>query len=132
MNSKKNPSQGKRPVNLDLTSLQFPLPSLVSITHRISGIILFVGLIFLFWAFDVSLSSPAGFDAVKDAITGNALAKIVCWGLLSALGYHLVAGIRHLLMDIGYGESLEGGQRGSQLVIVISAVLVILSGVWVW
>jgi len=44
----------------------------------------------------------------------------------------LVAGIRHLLMDLGLGETLEGGKRGSKAVLVISAVLIVLAGVWLW
>ena len=61
----------KRPVNLDLSTIHFPLPALTSITHRVTGVILFVGLIFGFWALDASLSSPAGFDAVRDALAHN-------------------------------------------------------------
>ncbi len=53
-------------------------------------------------------------------------------GLLSALLYHLVAGVRHLIMDMGIGETLEGGKLGSKIVIVISVVLIVLVGVWVW
>lgn len=44
----------------------------------------------------------------------QSLAKLVIWGLLSALLYHLVAGVRHLVMDAGVGETLEGGKRGSK------------------
>ena len=36
------------------------------------------------------------------------LAKLILWGILSALLYHLVAGIRHLIMDMGIGETLRG------------------------
>lgn len=93
---------------------------------------LFIGLIFLMWAFQVSLSSPTGFNAVIDVMAHNFLAKLVLWGLLSALGFHFVAGVRHLVMDMGHGETLEGGQRGAQLTIIISAVLVVMAGVWVW
>ena len=60
------------------------------------------------------------------------LAKLVIWGLLSALLYHLVAGVRHLVMDAGVGETLEGGKRGSKIVIAIAVVLIGLAGVWVW
>ncbi|GHC31110.1 succinate dehydrogenase, cytochrome b556 subunit [Aidingimonas halophila] len=122
----------KRPVNLDLSTITFPLPALTSIAHRITGIILFIGLIFAFWALDVSLSSPQGFEAVRDALAHNILAKLVAWGLLSALAFHFVAGIKHLLMDINIGVTLEGGVRKSQITVVVSAVLVILAGVWVW
>ena len=60
------------------------------------------------------------------------LAKLVSWGLLSALLYHLVAGVRHLIMDMGVGETLEGGKQGSKIVIAVSAVLIVIAGVWVW
>jgi succinate dehydrogenase / fumarate reductase cytochrome b subunit len=122
----------KRPVNLDLTTIQFPLPALTSIAHRITGVILFVGLIFAFWALDKSLSSPEGFAAVKDALANNILAKLIAWGLLSALAFHFVAGIKHMLMDAGYGVTLEAGTKKAQAIVVISAVLIILAGVWVW
>jgi len=51
---------------------------------------------------------------------------------LSALLYHLVAGVRHLIMDMGIGETLEGGKLGSQIVIAVSAVVIVLLGVWIW
>ena len=60
------------------------------------------------------------------------LAKLVIWGLLSALLYHLVAGVRHLIMDMGIGETLEGGKLGSQIVLDVSAVVIVLAGVWIW
>ncbi|WP_423246198.1 succinate dehydrogenase, cytochrome b556 subunit, partial [Pseudomonas viridiflava] len=50
----------------------------------------------------------------------------------SALIYHLVAGVRHLIMDAGVGETLEGGKRGSVIVIVVSAILIAAGGVWLW
>ncbi|SHF01062.1 succinate dehydrogenase subunit C [Modicisalibacter ilicicola DSM 19980] len=122
----------KRPVNLDLSTIKFPLPALVSITHRITGVILFVGLIFAFWALDVSLSSPLGFETVREALETGFLAKLIAWGLLSALSFHFVAGLRHLLMHFDIGIELEGGTQTAKITFVTSAVLVILAGVWVW
>lgn len=122
----------KRPVNLDLSTIHFPLPALTSIIHRITGVILFVGLVFAFWALDASLSSPAGFDAVSDAFESNILVKLIAWGLVSALAYHFVAGVKHLIMDADIGVTLEGSVRKAQATVVISAVLVILAGVWIW
>ncbi len=122
----------KRPVNLDLSTIKFPLPALTSITHRISGVILFVGLIFGFWALDASLSSPEGFEAVRNAFEHNILVKLIAWGLLSALAFHFVAGIKHLLMDVNIGVELNSAYKKAQITVVASAVLVILAGVWVW
>ncbi|MNZ78969.1 Succinate dehydrogenase cytochrome b556 subunit [compost metagenome] len=121
----------KRPVNLDLRTIQLPVTAYTSIAHRISGVILFLGIAVLLYALDLSLTSEEGFEQVKACLT-SPLAKFVIWGLLSALLYHMVAGIRHLIMDMGIGETLEGGKLGSKIVIAISAVLIVLAGVWVW
>ncbi|MCF7982485.1 MAG: succinate dehydrogenase, cytochrome b556 subunit, partial [Pseudomonadales bacterium] len=58
--------------------------------------------------------------------------KLIIWVVLSALIYHLVAGIKHLLMDFGIGETLKGGQVGAKLTLAISAALILLAGVAIW
>ncbi len=121
----------QRPVNLDLRTIKLPVTAYTSILHRISGVILFVGLAVLLYALDKSLESEDGFKQVA-AFLASPLAKFVIWGLLSALLYHLVAGVRHLIMDVGVGETLEGGKLGSQIVLVVSAVVIVLAGVWIW
>jgi len=121
----------KRPVNLDLTTIQLPITAYTSIVHRISGVLLFLGVAVMLYVLDLSLSSAEGFAQAK-AFLGGSLAKLVVWGLLSALLYHMVAGVRHLVMDAGVGETLEGGKQGSKIVIAVSAVLIVLAGVWVW
>jgi succinate dehydrogenase / fumarate reductase, cytochrome b subunit len=40
--------------------------------------------------------------------------------------------VRHLMMDMGIGESLEGGKLGSKIVIAVSVVVIVLAGVWIW
>ncbi|HMW49414.1 MAG TPA: succinate dehydrogenase, cytochrome b556 subunit, partial [Cellvibrionaceae bacterium] len=89
------------------------------------------GVLGLLWLLDATLSSEAGFAAVQKCLSSPG-AKIVIWGIFSALAYHLVAGIRHLIMDMGVGESLEGGRLGAKLVLVIAAVLIVGLGVWLW
>jgi succinate dehydrogenase / fumarate reductase cytochrome b subunit len=121
----------KRPVNLDISTIRLPLAAWASITHRISGVIVFVGIAVLLCLFDKSLSGPAGFADVQ-ALGANPVFKFVVWALLSALAYHMVAGIKHLLLDFGIGETKEGGPRGARIVIAVSAVLIVLLGVWVW
>lgn len=123
--------ENKRPVNLDLTQFKFPLPALTSIVHRVTGVALFVGLVFLMYGLDLSLSSEQGFADAK-ALLDNVLVKFVIWGVVSALLFHLVAGIKHLVMDAGIGETLEGGLLGAKITIVVSVALIVLAGVWIW
>lgn len=121
----------KRPVNLDLGKFHFPLPAITSIIHRISGVILFVGVAFMLYGLDMSLSGEEGFNRVNELLN-SFLAKLIIWGILSALLYHLVAGIKHLLMDMGIGEELKTGRLAAKLSLVISVILIVLAGVWVW
>ena len=122
----------KRPVNLDLSTIKFPVTAIASITHRVAGVAIFLALRILLWMLDRSLASPESFADLKELMMTSLLVKLVVWGILSVLLYHLVAGIRHLIMDTGVGESLEGGRRGAKLAFIISAVLILLVGVWIW
>jgi|TARA_R100001039_G_C1759061_1_gene57003 succinate dehydrogenase / fumarate reductase cytochrome b subunit len=121
----------KRPVNLDLSTIKFPVTAIASITHRVTGVAIFLALPILLWMLDRSLASPESFADLKELMT-SPLVKLVVWAILAVLLYHLVAGIRHLVMDAGVGETLEGGQRGAKLVFIISVVLILLVGGWIW
>ncbi len=121
----------KRPVNLDITTIHMPLAALTSITHRISGVIVFVGIAILLWLLDVSLSNEEAFNSISVS-TLSGFAKFLVWGVLAALAFHMVAGVKHLLMDIGIGESHSAGPLGAKQTIIVSTVLVIVLGVWIW
>jgi succinate dehydrogenase / fumarate reductase, cytochrome b subunit len=120
-----------RPVNLDFRTFKLPLPAITSILHRISGGFIFVGVGLLLYLLDLSLQSEAGFARATELL-GNTFLKLLLWAVLSGLIYHLVAGFKHLLMDLGIGESLAGGLLAARLVVVVSAFLIILAGVWLW
>lgn len=121
----------KRPVNLDLGTIQLPLAAWTSITHRISGVIVFFGTGILLWVLSASLTSEASFSALG-GLAGSFVGKFVLWGILTALAYHMVAGCKHLLMDAGIGETREAAPMAAKVVIVVSVVLAALLGVWVW
>lgn len=120
-----------RPKNLDLTTIELPLPAKASILHRISGFALFFAVAFMLVALNASLESAESFAEMK-ATFDSGLAKLIIWLILSALGYHLVAGVKHLLMDAGIGESKEGGKIGAIITLVSGAIVIALAGVWVW
>ncbi|HEX4501377.1 MAG TPA: succinate dehydrogenase cytochrome b556 subunit [Scandinavium sp.] len=122
----------QRPVNLDLKTIRFPVTAIASILHRVSGVITFVAVGILLWLLGTSLSSPEGFQ-VASAIMSGFFVKFILWGILTALAYHAVVGIRHLMMDFGYlEETLEVGVRSANICFVITVVLSLLAGVLVW
>lgn len=111
--------------------MRLPITAWTSITHRATGVILFLGTAILLWALDTSLSSADGFAQVQECLS-SPLAKFVIWGILAAGIYHSLAGVKHLIMDFGIGESMEGGILGARIVIGCSAVLILLAGIWIW
>lgn len=123
--------KGQRPVDLPLHTFAWPLAAIASITHRITGVLLFVGIALLLYLADLALGSEEGFAAAAKLI-GEPLPKLILLAVLAALTFHIVAGIKHLLLDFHIGDSLVGGRVGAQLSIVITVVLVALMGVWLW
>lgn len=122
----------KRPVNLDLRTIKQPLPAITSILHRVSGVALFFGAIFMMYALSLSLESQAGFNEAAEMLQESFLAKLIAWGLVSALLYHFFAGIKHLIMDLGHCEELESGRLAAKVTLVVAVVAILLAGVWIW
>jgi len=111
--------------------MRLPITAWASITHRASGVFLFVGMAVLLWVLDASLASPESFAALQESLD-NPLLKLVIWALMSGLIYHSLAGVKHLVMDFGIGETMAGGILGVRLVVALSAVLILLAGIWIW
>jgi succinate dehydrogenase / fumarate reductase, cytochrome b subunit len=120
-----------RPVNLDIAAMRLPITAITSIIHRATGVLLFVLIPFALYGLDRSLASQAGFDAIKSFMT-NPIMKIVIWFSFSGLFYHIIAGVRHLLMDIGVAEEKSSGKIGAWLVIVLAVAASALLAVREW
>ena len=118
-----------RPVNLKVTSL--PITAVVSIAHRITGMVLFVGAAFLLYLLDLALTSEKGLAEVRSVLDGG-IAKLGMWVTLVALGYHFVAGIKHLLLDFHVGDTIPAARAGAWATLALTALIAVLSGVWVW
>lgn len=125
------PVKNQRPINLNLFTIKQPIPAIVSILHRISGVVLFLFIPILLWALSASLASPQSFDELQQVLT-EPTARFIFWCFLAAFIYHFVAGIRHLLMDIHVGEELKSGRVTAILTMLISFILIALAGVWLW
>ncbi len=121
----------QRPVNLDLATISLPVHAAVSILHRISGVALLPGGIFLLWLMGLSLASEEQFEQVR-ALLNAWYWKLFLWLVLVALIYHFCAGMPHLLMDLGWGESLAGGRRSAWLTLVCVLLLSLFAGWQLW
>lgn len=121
----------QRPVNLDLTTIKMHPAATASILHRVSGVIMVFAIGILLWTLSISLSSAEEFNQLK-ALVDGLFFKFIMFGILSALAYHLLAGVRHLLMDLGHFEELTSGNVTAKLVMVLWLVVSAVIGVWLW
>ena len=85
----------------------------------------------LVWLLANSLQSPEGF-AQAQSVFAHPVVKFLVWGFLTALGYHLLAGLRHMVMDLGIWEERESGNASAVVTIVLAVILAVLAGVWLW
>jgi len=119
------------PKYLDLFKIRLPVPGLVSILHRISGLGLFLFLPFLLWLLQSSLTSPDSYVRYRAAFA-NPVVKVILIGLLWAFLHHLLAGLRFLALDLHYGTDLPTARASSRLVLVTAIALTAILGVWLW
>lgn len=124
-----------RPKYLSLSALLFeirlPLPGWISILHRISGLLLFVAVVWLLYLLDRSLASEAGFDAVR-RYAGLLPVKLSLLVLVWAYCHHFCAGIRFLLLDLDKGVDLPTARLSSWIVLAASLALTAWLGALLW
>ncbi len=112
--------------------INLPLPAVISILHRVSGVLLFFpGIPILLYSLQMMLDSPQSHDefhAILTCLPVRCALIILLWSLM----HHLCAGIRHLALDLHYGIELEQARISSRLVFVAGAILTILFGAAIW
>jgi succinate dehydrogenase / fumarate reductase, cytochrome b subunit len=115
-----------RPVFFDLLRIQLPVGALTSITHRVTGLILALGIPLGAYLLDMSLRGPESYGRVVAlfAATPSRIAAVV---LAWALAHHLLAGIRHLLSDIDVGSRLSAARRSAWIVNVSGLAIAALA-----
>ncbi len=122
----------QRPVNLDLRTIKMPITAKASILHRISSVVLWVGMVFFLPALFFSLQSEENYKAVQVLVTDNFVGQFIAWGLLTAFGYYTAATLKHVVQDMGHFEELESGKQIATGAIIIGVLLSIAWGVWIW
>ncbi|KEY91182.1 succinate dehydrogenase cytochrome b556 subunit [Candidatus Photodesmus blepharus] len=120
-----------RPINLNLLTMDFPITAIVSILHRISGVVMFFAIGIFLWLLSESLESDESFVEISQ-LMNSLLMRFILWGICTVFSYHFVAGIRHLLMDIGCFEEFERGVFSAKFTFFITALLSIFLGVFIW
>jgi succinate dehydrogenase / fumarate reductase cytochrome b subunit len=107
---------------LRLWNIRFPIGAIASFSHRLSGVLLLLALPPLALALERSLHSRADYATLLAAMGSPWLAPVLFIAVW-ALAQHLLAGIRHLLMDIGIGWRLPRA-RASAWAVLVGAPLV--------
>lgn len=119
---------------VDALQYRLPLAGVVSILHRLSGLIMLALLPLLVWLFDTSVSSEASFDVFKAAFTAGIgfvpgwLVKVVVWALIWSYLHHFIAGLRHLWMDVAHAVTKEFGLQSAVVTLGLSIALTLLLG----
>ena len=118
----------------DLPTYRLPAAGIVSILHRISGDLMFLLLPFIVWLFDTSVSSEISFAKFKAAFNVGLgfvpgwFIKLVALALIWAYLHHLIAGLRHLYMDVCHAVSKEFGKSSAVVTLALSLGLTAVLG----
>ena len=118
-------TNNQNPLSPHLQIYRWHISSLLSITHRISGIINLVALIFIFFWLLV-LSFGANNYEIFLLIINSFFGKFILVGFTWSMSFHVLSGIRHLAWDLGYGFEIKNANISGIAVIILSLVLTII------
>lgn len=119
-------NRGNRPLSPHLQVYRLPLAAVTSIMTRITGHALVAGIVLIVWWLAAAVTSGGAF-AVADWVVRSWLGFIILTGSMWALWFHLLAGVRHLFYDAGHLLGIKESERASQVLIVGSVVLTLLT-----
>ena len=117
-----------------IVAYRLPPAGIVSILHRVSGVLLFLLMPFIIWMFDASVTSEISFDVFRSAFAAGVgfipgwFLKLVALGLIWAYLHHLIAGVRHLWMDATHAVTKEFGQSSAVVTLALSVLLTLALG----
>ena len=118
-------NDSKNPLSPHLQIYRWQISSLISITHRITGILNFLGLIFIsFWICSIGISE--NLFQYFSIFFKSFIGKFILIGFTWSISYHLLSGIRHLFWDLGYGYEIKSANFSGILVILGSLILTVI------
>jgi succinate dehydrogenase / fumarate reductase cytochrome b subunit len=115
-----------RPLSPHLQVYRLPFTAILSITHRITGVGLGFGALILVAWLAAAAAGPEWF-ATASSMMGSIVGRIVLFGFVWALFYHLANGIRHLFWDAGFGFELKDARSSGLVVVAVSIVLAVVA-----
>lgn len=118
-----------RPKYLNLAQINLPITGIVSILHRVSGVLLILSIPFLLYLLQLSLTGPDGYNEAVSWLSSPIVALLTIV-LMWAVAHHFFAGIRHLLFDFDIGVEKVMAQRLAKLVFIAEAVFILLLFGW--
>jgi len=117
-----------------IVAYRLPPAGWVSILHRVSGALMFVLLPLVVWLLDVSLTSEVSYDRFSNAFIAGIgivpafLLKLIVLALIWSFLHHLIAGVRHLWMDVTHSVTLQQGRLSALITLGASGVLTVVLG----
>ena len=118
----------QRPLSPHLQVYRPQLTSMLSITHRASGVFLSAGAVFVvYWLY--ALSQGAESFATAQSLAASWVGRLVLLALVFSTFFHLLNGIRHLFWDAGWGLELKPAYRSGWTVVAVS---LITTGYFAW
>lgn len=119
-------NNNKRPVFLDLTRIHLPVTAVLSIGHRITGVLLILLIPLLVFLFDRSLSGEEGYDFVVGLLQGNAFRALLLLAIWLFV-HHFLAGLRYLLIDLEVGVEVRSARASAWIVLAGGVVTLFIA-----
>ena len=119
---------------INAVEYRLPLAGVVSILHRVSGVMIFALLPFIVWLLDVSLTSEVSYERFSSAFIAGIgflpgwFIKLVVLALIWSYLHHFIAGVRHLWMDMTHSVTKEQGRSSAVVTLAASVVLTVALG----
>ena len=118
-----------KPVYINLFKIQLPLSALLSISHRVSGIMIFFMVLPVFaYILSLLLDSPTSFMSFMDAYNSSIFLRTFVLFNILIFEYHVIAGIRHMLMDFHLiSETLSASNISAKIALIVFIIIAFLT-----
>ena len=115
----------QNPISPHLQIYRWHISSLLSITHRIVGIINLLALIFIFFWLLILSFGESNYQLFL-SLLNSFFGKFILIGFTWSMSFHILSGIRHLFWEMGYGFEIKNANISGVLVIIFSLILTII------